>query len=103
MLRAVRKVLEYAQGATRDSLPATPMRLDAVLYEVVVLGEATCRLSAEIRAAHPDVPWREIVGLRSIVTHGYDQIDDDELFAEGGIEIAEPRPYAGFRVALMWL
>jgi len=56
------------------------MRLDAVLYEIVVLGEAARRLSAEIRAAHPEVPWREIIGLRSVITHGYDQIDDDELW-----------------------
>jgi uncharacterized protein with HEPN domain len=46
----------------------------------VVLGEAARRLSPEIRAAHPEVPWREIIGMRSVITHGYDQIDDDELW-----------------------
>lgn len=56
------------------------MRLDAVLYEIVILGEAARRLSNQIREAHPDVPWREIIGLRSIVTHGYDQIDDSEIW-----------------------
>jgi len=56
------------------------MRLDAVLYELVVMGEAARRLSPEIRAVHPEVPWRDLIGLRSIVTHGYDQIDDDELW-----------------------
>ncbi|MGD0537659.1 MAG: HepT-like ribonuclease domain-containing protein [Verrucomicrobiota bacterium] len=56
------------------------MRLDAVLYELVVMGEAARRLSPEIRAVHPEVPWRDMIGLRSIVTHGYDQIDDDELW-----------------------
>ena len=80
MLRAARKVVEYAEGTTRESLPSIPMRLDAVLYEIVVLGEAARRLSTELRAAHPEVPWREIIGLRSVITHGYDQIDDDELW-----------------------
>jgi len=80
MLCAARKALEYARGATRESLPSIPMRLDAVLYEIVVMGEAARRLSAEIRGAHPEVPWREIIGLRSVITHGYDQIDDDELW-----------------------
>ena len=56
------------------------MRLDAVLYEIVVMGEAARRLSPEIRTAHPEVPWRDIIGMRSVVTHGYDQIDDDELW-----------------------
>ena len=80
MLRASRKVREYAAGTTRESLPTVPMRLDAVLYEIVELGEAARRLSPEIRTAHPEVPWREIIGLRSVITHGYDQIDDDELW-----------------------
>ena len=57
-----------------------PMRLDAVLYEIVVLGEAARRLSPEIRSAHPGIPWREIIGMRSVITHGYDQIDDEELW-----------------------
>jgi uncharacterized protein with HEPN domain len=80
MLHAAGKALEHAHGATRESLPSNPMRMDAVLYEIVVMGEAARRLSAEIREAHPDVPWREIIGLRSVVIHGYDQIDDDELW-----------------------
>lgn len=80
MLVAGRKILDYASDATRETLPTAPMRLDAVLYEIVVFGEAARRLSGEIRSAHPEVPWKEIIGMRSIITHGYDQIDDDELW-----------------------
>ena len=80
MLGAARKAVGYAQGTTRESLPLVPMRLDALLYEIVVLGEAARRLSPEVRAAHPEIPWREIIGMRSVITHGYDQIDDDELW-----------------------
>ena len=80
MRDAVRRIGEYAQGATRETFALVPMRLDAVLYEIVVLGEAARRLSSEMRAAHPEVPWREIIGMRSVITHGYDQIDDDELW-----------------------
>ena len=80
MLGAARKVISYAQATTRETLPAVPMRLDAVLYEIVVMGEAARRLSQAIRAIHPEVPWRDIIGMRSVVTHGYDQIDDDELW-----------------------
>jgi uncharacterized protein with HEPN domain len=80
MPRAARKILDYTRDTTRETLPAVPMRLDAMLCEIVVLGEAARRLSPEIRAAHPNVPWRDIVGMRSIVSHGYDQIDDDELW-----------------------
>ncbi len=80
MLAAARKVIAYARDTTRETLPTVPMRLDAVLYEIVVMGEAARRLSPDFRAVHTEVPWRDIIGMRSVVTHGYDQIDDDELW-----------------------
>ena len=80
MLGAARKIMDYARGTTQESLPSIPMRLDAVLYEIVVLGEAARRLSPGIRSAHPAIPWREIIGMRSVITHGYDQVDDQELW-----------------------
>jgi uncharacterized protein with HEPN domain len=40
MLCAARKITLYARDATRESLAQVPMRLDAVLYEIVVIGEA---------------------------------------------------------------
>jgi uncharacterized protein with HEPN domain len=48
---------------------------DAILYNLVVIGEASNQLSDEVRAAEPDVPWSEIVGLRNLVTHEYFRID----------------------------
>lgn len=80
MLQAAQKILEYACGTTRHTLATVPMRLDAVLYEIVILGEAARRISQQLRERHADVPWRDIIGMRSVVTHGYDQIDDDELW-----------------------
>ena len=80
MLRAARKIKEYARDANRETLPTVPMRLDAILYEIVVLGEAARRLSQQVRERHAAVPWRDIIGMRSVVTHGYDQIDDEELW-----------------------
>jgi uncharacterized protein with HEPN domain len=80
MLRAANRALGYCKDVTRETLPSAPMRLDAVLYEIVVLGEAARRISDNLRSKYPAIPWRDIIGMRSVVTHGYDQIDDDELW-----------------------
>jgi uncharacterized protein with HEPN domain len=36
-----------------------------------VLGEAAGRVSATTRDAHPEIPWREITGMRRRLIHGY--------------------------------
>ena len=45
-----------------------------------VLGEATKRLSREIRIEHTEIPWRAMTGMRDVLIHAYDQIDLEEVW-----------------------
>lgn len=45
-----------------------------------VLGEAARRLPAEVKAASPEIPWAQIVGMRNILVHDYFQIDTEEIW-----------------------
>jgi len=47
---------------------------------VEILGEAVKRLPADLRAEHPEVPWREIAGTRDRLSHGYDDLDYQVLW-----------------------
>lgn len=55
----------FEQFATQRSLRGTP------LYEFIVIGEAASKLSADLRARHPSVPWADIIAFRNVVAHGY--------------------------------
>jgi uncharacterized protein with HEPN domain len=33
-----------------------------------------------MQAAHPEIPWREIIGMRNRLIHGYDSVDSDILW-----------------------
>jgi uncharacterized protein with HEPN domain len=51
------------------------MRQDAVVRQLAVIGEAAKLLSADSRDSEPDIPWREIAGMRDRLIHGYASVD----------------------------
>lgn len=52
-----------------------PRTSDAVLYNLVVIGEAAGLVSEETRAATPEIAWRKVVGLRNLIAHEYYRVD----------------------------
>jgi uncharacterized protein with HEPN domain len=57
------------------ALEADDQLLDSVLYQFARLGEAASNLSVEAQARHPDIPWKQVKGLRNHVTHEYHKVD----------------------------
>jgi len=55
------------------------LRRDAILYNLVILGEAVKSLSNEAKAQRPEIPWRQISGLRDLLAHEYYRIDMHEI------------------------
>lgn len=56
------------------------MVFDAVLRNLITLGEAAKNLPEEIRNKHHDIEWKKICGLRDILTHAYFGIDNAILW-----------------------
>jgi uncharacterized protein with HEPN domain len=74
------RVLQYAQGLSKVELSSNTEKQSAILYQIIVLGEAAKRLSPEFRHQHPAIPWKRIAGMRDIIAHQYDRIDIDILW-----------------------
>ncbi|GAB4374833.1 MAG: DUF86 domain-containing protein [Elainellaceae cyanobacterium] len=77
---AARRILRYTSGVDRAALEANDEKVSAILYQITIIGEATKRLSPEIRQQHPEIPWRDIAGMRDVIVHEYDQIDLDVVW-----------------------
>ena len=44
------------------------------------LGEAASRVDAACHGQMPNVPWRQVIGLRNILAHGYEHVEHETLF-----------------------
>lgn len=45
-----------------------------------IIGEAAYKLTKEFRDSHPELPWREIIGMRHLLVHGYFTISEEVLW-----------------------
>lgn len=68
------RIHEYAQG-DRARFEASRLVQDAVLRNLQTLAESSQRLSSEVKAAEPHIPWRELAGFRNVIVHGYLGVD----------------------------
>ena len=71
MLEAIRQVEDYTAGLDLDDFKGAAIVVDAVLYRFSVLGEAANAVPEEVRAEHPEVPWRAMRGMRNRLVHEY--------------------------------
>lgn len=80
MLEATRDAVAFVEGCSCEDLEKDRMRQLAVVKAIEVIGEAASKLSEEFRAGHPELPWRQIVGMRHRLVHDYFGIDLEQIW-----------------------
>jgi uncharacterized protein with HEPN domain len=75
ILGAIDKIEAYVSGMTFQSFRSDPLLIDAVTFNLLVVGEAAGKVPLELRGTHPEVPWSQVVGLRNIIAHAYFGLD----------------------------
>lgn len=64
-----------ASHHTREAFVSDRVSTDAVLWNLLVLGEVCKRLGEPFHEANPVLPWRSIIAQRNLLAHGYDIVD----------------------------
>jgi uncharacterized protein with HEPN domain len=74
ILDAISKIESYVAVGRAEFMSASHWQ-DAVIRQLEIIGEATKRLSGDLRSQHSQVPWRRIAGLRDVLIHDYMGVD----------------------------
>ena len=78
MVDAIRLVQRYVEGMSREAFLADKKTQQAVVLNILILGEAAAQVGNEYpewAERHPDVPWRSMRGMRNRLAHGYFDIN----------------------------
>lgn len=75
ILSATSKIEAITRATSEESFLGNEVLSAAVLHHLTVIGEAINRLSQELRARHPEVPWQQIVAVRHRIVHAYFDLD----------------------------
>ncbi|BAU09672.1 hypothetical protein LEP3755_01440 [Leptolyngbya sp. NIES-3755] len=74
-MQAAQQIQRYTTDITRAELETDDKTQAAVLYRILIIGGATKRISQTFREEHPTIPWKEMAGMRDVVSHAYDRVN----------------------------
>ena len=84
MIEAARAIRDFTENLTLEEFLAPDRDREitrlAVERKLEILGEAARRVSSRFRKEHAEMPWKEMIGLRNVISHEYDRVNYAEIF-----------------------
>lgn len=81
MVEALESIQDFVAGRTYDDYATDRMLRRAIERELEIVGEAANRVPKGFQADHSEIDWGQIIGLRNVIIHRYDQIEDERMWA----------------------
>ena len=92
ILDAVSAVETYVTGMTYEDFVADRKTVDAVIRNLIIIGEASVHIPEEICKAHVEIPWQDMSAMRNFVVHEYFGVSDRILWDTVQIDLPPLMP-----------
>jgi len=80
ILDAITRIEEYIVGIEYEDFIENHLVQDGVIRQIEIIGEATKRISDEIKKKHLGIPWKDMAGMRDKLIHDYLGVDIDAVW-----------------------
>lgn len=80
MVDACNDIIDFTKDINFHDFADNKMARFAVERQLLVIGEAANHLSEDFRLSQPEIPWRQIIGLRNIIAHEYGDILTERIW-----------------------
>ena len=75
ILDAIEKIKKYTAKVDYEMFSKNQMMIDAVLMNIAIIGESVKKIPEDVKEKYPDIPWKDIAGMRDKVIHDYFGVD----------------------------
>ena len=75
ILDAITECQRFVADLDYEQFCADPKTTKAVVWNLIMMGEAAGHVPLDVQRAYPEVPWRQMRGIRNRIVHGYDTVD----------------------------
>lgn len=87
ILQAIDNIFQYVEGRDKEEFLADKKSYHAVIYNIMIMGEAANMLTFEFRESHTDLKWRQITNMRNFLIHGYHNVEEDLVWEAIAVDL----------------
>ena len=80
ILLCIDKIQEYTKNLTAQDFNDSELIQDAVIRNIEIIGEATKKISKDLKSQYREIPWKEMSGMRDKLIHDYFGVDVDVVW-----------------------